>query len=229
MTSSIGGSSIARSSTGNVASNPAATSAVWSTSTRTLSDSPSCSMTSTPSPSTGTARLSCSRIHAVLRVTPGQRRKVAVEPQLTPVDDDHPLRQGGHIAHVVAGQQHRRPVAAVVVSQEAAQRRLRGHVEAEGGLVEEQHTRTMEQSPSQFTAHSLPQAEHADLPVQQRGQVEEVDELVEHLPIARLGDPIDRLVDHEGVQAGRSQNNELRWPITSDSCSRNAGDRSDGV
>ncbi len=52
-----------------------------------------------------------------------QLAQLAVEEQLPVVDDDHPLAQRFHIRHVVAGEQHGGPVAAVVLGTKVRMRR----------------------------------------------------------------------------------------------------------
>jgi hypothetical protein len=71
------------------------------------------------------------------------------------MDDDDAAAQGFHIGHIVAGQQHRRPIATVVFGHERADAPLHCHVEANRRLVEEQHLRAMEERCRDLALHTL--------------------------------------------------------------------------
>src|SRR3712207_8571620 len=56
----------------------------------------------------------------------------------------HAGAERDHVVHVVAGEQHRGAVALVVGPDERPHRRLHGDVEADRGLVEEEHAGAVE-------------------------------------------------------------------------------------
>ena len=85
----------------------------------------------------------------------------AVVLELAVVDDDNPLAERGDIGHVVAGQQDRRAGAAVVLLEEVADARLGGDIQADGGLIQEQHLGAVEQAGGQLALHALAQREVA--------------------------------------------------------------------
>ncbi len=62
------------------------------------------------------------------------------------VDDHHARRQRFDVLHVVGGQQDGGALFAVEFAQECAQAGLGHHVDADGGFVEEQHRRIVQQA-----------------------------------------------------------------------------------
>ena len=71
------------------------------------------------------------------------------------VDHHEPLAQPLHVDEVVGRQQHRRPVLAVQVAEEGADRLLRDDVEPDGRLVEEEHRRAVEHGGGELAPHPL--------------------------------------------------------------------------
>jgi hypothetical protein len=69
----------------------------------------------------------------------------AIVEELALVDQQHPLAQGRDVTHVVAGEQHRGAGAAVVVGKEIPHPRLGIHIQPQGGFIEKQHCRLMQQ------------------------------------------------------------------------------------
>ena len=94
------------------------------------------------------------------------------------MDDDHPLAQRLDIRHIVAGQQDGRARAAVVFGDELADAALHGHIQTDGGFVEEQDFGPVQQRPDDLHFHPFAQRKVADRLFYQVFQVEQLDELV---------------------------------------------------
>ncbi len=128
-----------------------------------------------------------------------QLGQVAVEEQRTAVDHDHPLAEGGHVGHVVAGQQHRRPFIGGVGGDEAADPLLHRQVETEGGFVEEQHRRGGEEGGEDLDLHPFPEGEVVHRLGEEVADVQQLGEPLPAGPVVGVGDPVDGLADVEGV------------------------------
>jgi hypothetical protein len=74
----------------------------------------------------------------------------------------------------MAGQQYRRRSLDGIGGQEGAHRRGRGHVQADCGLIEEQHPRAVQQRDGQPGPHPLAQAERPHLAPGQFRQSQQV-------------------------------------------------------
>ena len=107
--------------------------------------------------------------------------RLAVEQDPAVVDDDHPPAQRLDVGHVVAGEQHGRAVALVVLGDERADALLHRHVEADRRLVEEQHLRPVQQRAGDLHLHPLAERQVADRLVDQVADVEQLDEVVARL------------------------------------------------
>ena len=142
ITSSTGGSSMVRSVTPCSDSSRPATAAERSLSTRSVIRSPSTRHHLAVRGERGRVdRPDRGRDRLALGVAGGQRPQRAVVEDRAVVDHDHALAQRLHVGHVVAGQQHGRAAAGVVLGQERPDPLLHGHVEPDGRLVQEQHLR----------------------------------------------------------------------------------------
>ena len=94
-------------------------------------------------------------------------------------------------------------MAAVVVAQERAQGLLRNDVEADGGLVEKQHPRAVEQRGDELHLHALAEREFADHDVELVADVEQRDQFVERgLPLV-AGQAVDVPQEQEGLAGGQ--------------------------
>ena len=88
----------------------------------------------------------------------------ASEPSYTDravVDHDHPVAQRLDVLQVVRGEQQRGAALGVERAEELAQPALADHVEPDGGLVEVDHLRVVEQGGGDVAAHPLAEAELA--------------------------------------------------------------------
>ena len=95
-------------------------------------------------------------------------------------------------------------VRAVVLGQEGADAPLHGHVQPDGGLVQEQHLRPVQERHRDLALHPLAQGQIAHRPLQQRRQIEQLGELVQGPPVLRRRHPVDdpvalERVDHRDV------------------------------
>lgn len=106
-------------------------------------------------------------------------------------DDDHPLGQGLDVVHVVGGEQHGHAALAVQALDEVAHRQLRRRVQADGGLVEEEHVGLVQQGRGDLRAHPLAQGELADRLVEQGLQAKHLDQFVAGAGVAGRVDPVD--------------------------------------
>ena len=131
---------------------------------------------------------------------PGQRAVVDDPPQ---GDDHHPAAQRHHVLHVVARQQDRHAADLLVVLQEGLDVVLGDHVQADGGLVEEQHVGRVQQRGDQLHLHPLAQRQLADRLREQPAHAEHVGQLVAGA-LEPLGlDAIDLLVQAERLGGGQ--------------------------
>ena len=91
----------------------------------------------------------------------------------------------------------------VVLTQKIADGFLRNDVEADGGLVEEEHTRAVEQGGDELHLHALAKGELADHDVQFFGDAEEGDEFVEGFFVVGGGQAVDVTQKEEGFLGGQ--------------------------
>jgi hypothetical protein len=115
----------------------------------------------------------------------------AVHQQRAVVDQHQPRAQRLDVVHVVGGEQHRGAALAVLPAHEVAHGELRGGVEADGGLVEKQDLRPVQQRRGQVAAHALAEAQLAHRGVEQRREVEHGHQLVEHGAVVGRAHPVD--------------------------------------
>src|SRR5205085_2031458 len=74
----------------------------------------------------------------------GEIIELTVEENMAVVDDDDSLAQGGDVGHVMAGEDDRGAVLAVVLGDELADAGLHGDVDADGRFVEKEDGRAMQ-------------------------------------------------------------------------------------
>ena len=87
----------------------------------------------------------------------------------------------------------------VVLREEGADAPLHRDIEPDRGLVEEEDARTVEERSRHLALHPFPQRQVAHGLVQERRQIEQLDQLVERLAKDRRLEPIDRAVSLERV------------------------------
>src|SRR5574341_343306 len=126
-----------------------------------------------------------------------QPTQVPIVDQPAALDDEYAVGERSHVGHVMARQQHRRVVPPVVGQNKVADGGLRGHIEADGRLVQKEHFRAVKQGGRQLTLHPLAQAELADLFGEQRLEVEQRHQLVQHPAEFFLRHVVDGLIDEE--------------------------------
>ena len=100
------------------------------------------------------------------------------------VDDDHPLAQLLDVAQVVGGEDDGGALVAVLLPDELADALLDDQVQPDGGLVQVDDLRLVDQGGGQLGAHLLPERHVADRHVQQLFQLQGLGELVEQLLVA---------------------------------------------
>ncbi len=115
----------------------------------------------------------------------------AVQQDRATVDDDDAAAEGLDVVHIVGGEDDGDAALAVQSQDEIAHGELGDGIEADGGLVEEQDGRGVEQRRRQIAPHALAQAELARRRVEQRAQVHQVDQLVASPGIVGLGYAVD--------------------------------------
>ena len=118
------------------------------------------------------------------------------------MNDDDPFAQGFHVGHVVRGEQDGRAVMAVVFPDKSADAALHGDVEANGGFVEEEDLRAVEQGRGDFAFHAFAQGQVADGFGEQVIQVEQGVEFAEGLVVVAAGDAVDGAVAFKRVGDG---------------------------
>ena len=101
------------------------------------------------------------------------------------VDDDDALAERLDVGQVVRRQEHRRALLPVDLLQELAHVRLGDDVEADGGLVQEEQGRPVEQGRREVAAHPLAQRELADGLVEIRVQAQDLVEERHPLAVVR--------------------------------------------
>ena len=116
------------------------------------------------------------------------------------VDHQHPLAEGLDVRHVVAGEEHGRSRAPVVLPDEVPDAALHGDVQPDRRLVQEQHPRPVQQGRRHLALHPLAQGEAAHRLLQQGPQVKQVDQLVKCRPELGHRDAVDGPVQLEGVR-----------------------------
>ena len=106
---------------------------------------------------------------------PGQR---ALEREPPAVDEEHPVAEALDVAHVVGGQQQRRPVLAPLGDEELAQPLLGEHVEPDRRLVEDHQAGGVQQGGRDLGAHPLAERELPDRGRPELAHLEALDQLV---------------------------------------------------
>ena len=115
------------------------------------------------------------------------------------VDDDHPPAQRLDVLEVVGGEQQGGAALGVEGAQELAQPALAHHVEADGGLVEVEDLRVVQQRGRDVAAHPLAEAELPHRGVEQVTEGEQLDELGQVGAVPGRVGPVDLLEQVEGV------------------------------
>ena len=133
----------------------------------------------------------------------GELLQAAVVKERAGMDQQHARTQGRDVGHVMAGEQHRGAIAAVVISQETAHRRLGIHIQAEGGFIEEQHLRAMQQGRHQFGLHPLTQGQLAHGAVQFLPQFQHLGQFVDAAGGLPIVEAIHRRIHPQGVEGGQ--------------------------
>ncbi len=110
-----------------------------------------------------------------------------------------PLAQALHVRQVVGGQHDGRPLPAVELGQEAADDLLAHHVEADGGFVEQDDGRIVQEGGGDVAPHTLAQGELAHRCAEQGAEVEQLDEGGQVLGMPAGRHPVDVTQEVEGV------------------------------
>ena len=90
----------------------------------------------------------------------------------------------------------------VVLGDETADQRLHLDIEPDGGLIEEQDLRAVEERGAQLTSHPLAQGEVAGRLIEELAEIEQLNQLVEGLPVLWAWDVEQRAVELEGLGGG---------------------------
>ena len=133
-----------------------------------------------------------------------QARERAVGEQASLADDDDALGQRLDVVHVVRRQQHGHALLAVEPPHELAHGELRGRIEADGRLVEEQDRGIVQQGGGELRPHALAERELAHRLGQQPLEPQHGHELVASAAIVRRRHAVDvgqqiEAVDHRQV------------------------------
>jgi len=128
-----------------------------------------------------------------------QGAEVAIVEHLALINYNDAVTQCSHVGHVMAGEDDRGAVPAIVFGDEVADAHLHRHVQPDGWLVEKQHFGAMEQRGRQLALHALAQRQLAHLLLEQRLQAEQIVEFFQRRLVLRLGDVVDGLVDEKGL------------------------------
>ena len=118
------------------------------------------------------------------------------------VDHDHAFAEFLDVGHVVAREENRHAILAVVVAEELANGTLRNDVETDGRFVEKEDARAVQERGDELHFHALAEGEFAHHDVEFGADGEEVDEFVERGFELRLGDAVDRAEEIEGLDGG---------------------------
>ena len=142
---------------------------------------------------------------------PGQR---AVVDRGAVVDHDHPVAERLDVLEVVGGEHQGGAALGVERAQELAQPTLADHVEADRRLVEVEHLRVVQQRRGDVAAHPLAEAELAHRGVELVAEVEQLDEAVEVVAVARRAVRYIFWSRSNESRSGRSHHSVERWPKT---------------
>ena len=122
---------------------------------------------------------------------------MSVKEDASLVDDDDAPAQLLDVGKVVRGQEHRRSLGAVDFFQELADVVLGHHVETDGGFVEEEQWRVVEQRGREIATHALAQAQFPHRRVKIFLHVENLRKLVEPATVVGLRHTVDFLQEFE--------------------------------
>src|SRR5882672_9797221 len=139
---------------------------------------------------------------------PDQLGKPSVVDHAALVDHHHPRAERRDVFHVVRGQEHGGAEALVVGAHETPDDGLHRDVEPDGGLVEEEDLRAVEQGYRQLALHPLAQRELPGGLAEERAQVEQLRELRHGGIVLLAWDVVDGAVEQEGL-GGRQVPEEL--------------------
>ena len=138
-------------------------------------------------------------------------------------DDDDPLRQRLDVVHVVGGEQDGDAALAVQALDHLAHGELRRRVQADGGLIEEEDRRLVQQGRGDLGAHALAERELAHRLVEEPLQAQEGDEFVAVAAVALRRQAVDVAQQVEAV--GDWQVPPELGPLTEDDADlRHVGD-----
>ena len=101
-----------------------------------------------------------------------QSAERAVGEDAARADDHHPGAQGLDVVHVVRGEDNGGAAFLVEALYKVAHRQLRHRVEADGGFVEEEQTRPVQEGGGDIAAHALAQRQLAHRHVEQWLEIE---------------------------------------------------------
>ena len=102
----------------------------------------------------------------------------------------------------MAGEKHGGAITAVVIVQERTHRLLGHDVEADGGLVEEEHARAVEQGGDELHLHAFTERKLADHDVHLFAHGEKVEQLVERRLILFGGQAVNVPEEEKGLDRG---------------------------
>ena len=138
------------------------------------------------------------------RVTRGAQvvqRAVGQDPPVS--DHHHPVAQGLDVVHIMGGQHDGDAPFPVQPLDEISHGELGNGVQADGGLVQEEHRRRVQQGRRQVAPHALAEAELTHRDIVQRFQVHERGEFVPGPVVSIAPDPVDVPQQIEGLDNGQ--------------------------
>src|SRR6185436_14306068 len=107
-----------------------------------------------------------------------QTAQVAIEEDMSMMDDDDAPAQGFHISHVMTGEENRRIIAAVVFRDECSDTPLHGHIQTQGRLIKKQDLRLVKQCRHNFHLHAFTKRKIANWLLDQISQFEQFDKFI---------------------------------------------------
>ena len=113
-----------------------------------------------------------------------------------------PGAEGGDVFHVVGCEKNGGLVLQVFPFQEIPEGQLADRVQADGGLVQEERPRLMQQGAAELRPHPLAQAQLAQGRPQQIPQVQRLRKLLQPFLVCRIRNPVDILQEAVAVQDG---------------------------
>ena len=119
------------------------------------------------------------------------------------IDDDDPSAECVHIAHVMCRKDDRGPLLLIQRVDQDPDLRLHGHVQSDGGLIQEYDLRVVQERGQDVTEGPLTEGHLTHRLMQQILDVHQGAVETEHVLIVLIGYHVDILQDLEGFDQGK--------------------------